>query len=320
MICAGFAVVFGFIQILFFDDLLALDHTASAIRAFILSLYSSGAAAGAGLVILDLGADDLLLGGIRGGAESQTREDPLEELEDQEAGDSDHEKEHDEPEYDHRPIVSLSITAASTPIRGAHGLAVDGESEGVIGISDCNGVPVPCGERSVEDQISIVLYAVRLPCTSFVGVPADGQVFDLDPVEPGRRVGKNSLSFNIPVNLVHVVLDKGKLEACNFIRVIIAVQIDVQGRSLIVDVVDVLDRRDVGVVTVGKTYVDPFQRTIGLIIQHLPVDVVGHQQGGVFLYVYGNNKMLDLIGRLRRSGRLRKGGSKAQNERQQKGC
>ena len=107
MICAGFAVVFGFIQILFFDDLLALDHTASAIRAFIFSLNSSGAAAGAGLVILDLGADDLLLGGIRGGAESQTREDPLEELEDQEAGDSDHEEEHDEPEYDHRPIVSL---------------------------------------------------------------------------------------------------------------------------------------------------------------------------------------------------------------------
>ena len=117
-----------------------------------------------------------------------------------------------------------------------------------------------------------------------------------------------------------MVLDKGELEAYHFILVIITVQIDVQGRSLIVDVVDVLDRRDVGVVTVGKTYVDPFQRTIGLIIQHLPVDVVGHQQGGVFLYVYGNNKMLDLIGRLRRSGRLRKGGSKAQNERQQKGC
>ena len=107
MVCTGSAVILGLVQILFFDDLLALDHTASAIRAFIFSLYSSGAAAGAGLVILDLGADDLLLGGIRGGAESQTREDPLEELEDQEAGDSDHEEEYYEPEYDHRPIVSL---------------------------------------------------------------------------------------------------------------------------------------------------------------------------------------------------------------------
>ena len=65
MVCTGFTVISGLVQILFFNDLLALDHTASAIGAVVLALDASRAAAGAGLVILDLGADDLLLGAVR---------------------------------------------------------------------------------------------------------------------------------------------------------------------------------------------------------------------------------------------------------------
>lgn len=60
-ISAVFAVLFGLIQILFFHNLFALDHTAAAVGTAVFALFTDGAAAGAVVIILDLGADDLLL-------------------------------------------------------------------------------------------------------------------------------------------------------------------------------------------------------------------------------------------------------------------
>ena len=71
-------------------------------------------------------------------------------------------------------------------------------------------------------------------------------------------------------------------------------------------------------VAVGKTDIDPFQGAVGLIVQHLPVNVVGHQKRGVFLHVHGNGEMLDLIGGLRSPRCQREGGSEAQDQSQQK--
>ena len=94
---AGFAVFPGLLQILFLDDLFALDHTSAAVGAFILAFYPSGAAAGAGLIVFDLGADDLLFGGLAGrAAETETLGNPAYEFCDHHDGQNNKEKERDQ--------------------------------------------------------------------------------------------------------------------------------------------------------------------------------------------------------------------------------
>ena len=74
---AGPHVVLRFLQVLLLHDLLLLDQAASAVSAIVLALLAGGAAAGAGIVILDPGADDLLFG-LR--AEAGAAGDPADEF------------------------------------------------------------------------------------------------------------------------------------------------------------------------------------------------------------------------------------------------
>ena len=52
---------------------------------------------------------------------------------------------------------------------------------------------------------------------------------------------------------------------------------------------------DFGVVLVGYTDIDPFQRSVGGVIQHLPIYMVSHFQGGIILHIHGYDEMLDFI-------------------------
>ena len=49
----------GLFKILFLNDLLALDHAASAVGTVVPALFAAGAAAGAEFVVLDFGSGDL---------------------------------------------------------------------------------------------------------------------------------------------------------------------------------------------------------------------------------------------------------------------
>ena len=149
-----------------------------------------------------------------------------------------------------------------------------------------------------KDQVTVVLQTVRLPGAGLVRVPPDGQIFHFNLVKPGRRVGKYRLSLDVAADLVHIVLDKGELKACHLVLVIAAVQIDGCRRAIVLYVADVVSQSsDPGMVAVGKTDIHPVQRAVGLIVQHLPVYVIGHLQGGVLLHVHSDQEMLDLIGR-----------------------
>ena len=95
-----------------------------------------------------------------------------------------------------------------------------------------------------------------------------------------------------------MVLYKRELEAGDFVLVITAVQIDRQRRALILYVVDtVSQRRDLRVVGVGQADIHPVEGTVLLVVQNLPVYVVGHLQGGVLLHIHSDQKVFDLIGR-----------------------
>ena len=84
-VSAGFTVFFRVLQVLFFNDLFALDHTAAAIRTIVFALLTGCAAAGTALIILDFGAGDLLLvlcGALALTSEAKSSSDPAYELED----------------------------------------------------------------------------------------------------------------------------------------------------------------------------------------------------------------------------------------------
>ena len=55
----GFGIGFRFLQILFLNDLLALDHAASAVGTVVFALFTAGTAAGAEFIVLDFRAGDL---------------------------------------------------------------------------------------------------------------------------------------------------------------------------------------------------------------------------------------------------------------------
>ena len=82
---AGLSVFLRLDQILLLNDFFAFDHAASAVRAFVLALHSAGAAAGTGLIVHDLGADDLLfcVRGSRIIAEACAARDPADEFHDE---------------------------------------------------------------------------------------------------------------------------------------------------------------------------------------------------------------------------------------------
>ena len=197
-------------QILLFDDFLAFDHTASAVRTIVLSLLPAGTAAGAGFIIYDLGADDLFPGRAgRGTAETKPAGDPADELYDHHDGDHDEEEQYNQSADEHRKTETIAGTArlrtACLPVRG--------EGKCIIGISDGDG-EAPARRNGIgKDKITAVDQAVRLPGTGFVRVPPDGQILDGNPVKPCRGKGKHRLPLDIAVNLVHVVLNKGKREA-----------------------------------------------------------------------------------------------------------
>ena len=83
---AGFTVFFRVLQVLFFDDLLALDHAATTVRTIVFALLTGRAAAGAALIVLDFGSGDLLLvlcGAFALTSETKSSSDPAYKLEDQ---------------------------------------------------------------------------------------------------------------------------------------------------------------------------------------------------------------------------------------------
>ena len=110
---AGLAVVLGFFKILFFNDFLALDHTAPAIRADVFALDASGAAAGAGLVVFDLGSHNLLFSGSVGTvAKTQPLRNPAEEFHEQDDRNNEEDDENKQTaEYRNKIIV---LTAAGS--------------------------------------------------------------------------------------------------------------------------------------------------------------------------------------------------------------
>ena len=55
----GFGVGFRFLQILFLNDLLALNHAASAVGTVVFAFFTACTAAGAELIVLDFRAGDL---------------------------------------------------------------------------------------------------------------------------------------------------------------------------------------------------------------------------------------------------------------------
>ena len=136
----GFAVFPGLFQIFFLDDLFALDHTAAAVGAFILTFYSSGSAAGAGFIVFDLGADDLLFGGLAGrAAEAEAFGDPAHKFYDHKDGNNDKEKKYHQSAEDVINVIILPRTAAVS-LGSALSLTVFGEGKCVIGIGHRNGV------------------------------------------------------------------------------------------------------------------------------------------------------------------------------------
>ena len=93
-----------------------------------------------------------------------------------------------------------------------------------------------------------------------------------------------------------MVLGKRKLKACDLALIIAAVQVYCQGTSIVLDMVDAASQsRDIGVVGVGHTDIHPFQRTVLVIVQHLPVDVISHLQRGILLHIHSDPEVLDLI-------------------------
>ena len=85
-VSAGFAVFLRVFQVLFFDDLLALDHAATTVRTIVFAFLTGRAAAGTALIILDFGAGDLLLvlcGALALTSEAKSSSDPAYKLEDQ---------------------------------------------------------------------------------------------------------------------------------------------------------------------------------------------------------------------------------------------
>ena len=304
---AGLAVGLRLLQILFLHDFLALDHVMSAVGAFVLALHASGATTGTGLVVLDFGAGDLLavFRAAPAASEAGAAGDPAEETDD----------EHERPDQEHIQtndgsndnvytvfivvivIVVIIVVRVPVRIRVIRGLPVGGKRESVVGIGDRHGVALSRLQARGKDQIAVLHQAVRLPGAGFVRVPANGEVFYLHPVKPGRRVGKDRFPLDIAVDLVHVVLDKGVLKAGDLVPVIVPVQVNLQGGSLIINVVDIVGQGgDLGVIAVGHPDIHPFQGAVFLVVQDLPVDVVGHAQGGIFLHVDGDDEVLDLIG------------------------
>ena len=109
-----FHVILRLFQILFFDDLLALDHTAAAIGALVLAFYAPGAAAGAGLIVFDLGADDLLFGGILSGAsEAESLADPADEPDENDDGNHEEEDQHEQSAENSEPVFVLLYVSAA---------------------------------------------------------------------------------------------------------------------------------------------------------------------------------------------------------------
>ena len=78
-------VLLRILEVLLFYDLFALDHAASAVLAAVLAFLAGHAAAGAVVIVLDLGADDLFLSALVG-TKSQTSRDPVEEFHEEEYG------------------------------------------------------------------------------------------------------------------------------------------------------------------------------------------------------------------------------------------
>ena len=111
---SGFSVIVGLFQILFFDDLLALDHTAAAIGALVLAFYAPGAAAGAGFIVFNLGADDLLFGGILSGAsEAESLADPADEPDENDDGNHEEEDQHEQSAENSEPVFVLLYVSAA---------------------------------------------------------------------------------------------------------------------------------------------------------------------------------------------------------------
>ena len=140
---SGFSVIVGLFQILFFDDLLALDHTAAAIGALVLAFYAPGAAAGAGLIIFDLGADDLLFGGIFSGAsDTEPFADPADEPDDRDDGKHKEEDQHEQAAENGEPVVVFLYISSVSSGTAAVSLAVFRESKGVVGIGYSDRVAI----------------------------------------------------------------------------------------------------------------------------------------------------------------------------------
>ena len=241
-------VFFRFFDLAFLYDLFILDHAVAAERAVILALLPSGAAARAGLVVLDLGTDDLLFlcrfGSCVPPAEFRTAGKPPDEADEQDDRDRNEADEDNEAKKDTEYIgvrtSSILVrfddldVAAALRIR----LAVNGKAERVVRIDDCHRIGAAVGYGVPEDEITVFHKAVRLPGARIRVIPADHELIDVHACEPGGRKGINGLSLVPLVDLVHMVLHHGKLQGDDLILVIGPVQIDREGISVVLDVVD----------------------------------------------------------------------------------
>ena len=143
-----FGVGFRFLQILFLNDLLALDHAASAVGTVVFAFFTAGTATGAELIVLDFRAGDLfaVFSVAAGTAKAKPVGDPVYE------SDKSHDRQHKEnKQHDQsadsgsKPIViiiiiviciTVIIVSIFVPviILTVNGLSVRRKTKGIIGI------------------------------------------------------------------------------------------------------------------------------------------------------------------------------------------
>ena len=283
-------IFLGFLDLLLFHYLLALDHAPAAVLAFFLALFTGSTAARTVVIVSDLGADDLLLSALSG-SESQTADEPFDELiyQDKRRHHYDKGDESSDSFKDPEVIVIVPVVA---PV--ASFLVLFRKSEGIIGIYDLYSVLIRI--RRLEGKISVVAVAVRLPCSGPVCVPEDSQIVHVYVIKPGRRKGVYGLSCHVLVDLIHVVLSHGEFQAYYLVLSVGTVKIDLKMITFIIDVIyGVRSRLDIFVMVIGHAQIDPFQLSVLVFVQNFPVNMVSHIKSSVIIYVYLDDKVKDLI-------------------------
>lgn len=131
------------LDLIFLDDFLALDHTAAAVCALILSLLAHSAAVGAVGIVLDLCTCDLLSAGFCSKPCSSC--DPSNKPDDEHDREDKHQEDRGKADQGHKDGLKRGkfVVAAACAGRTGPGLALRHKAEGIIRVNDGHGILVP---------------------------------------------------------------------------------------------------------------------------------------------------------------------------------